>query len=81
MEPIKVLDARLKAMDKGYEAYESPDGDLFITYCEDDFFARIAITIDSRIYLHPLGVDFFPLLVLISKYIDDSGKDMSICVK
>lgn len=79
MAPINVLEARLKAMDKAYEAYATPDGDLFINYCKEDFVARIAVTLNGSIYLHLLGrEDFIWLVPLIKKYLDDIGKDMPV---
>ena len=79
MDPINVLETRLKAMDKNYEAYEHSDGGLFINYCTDNFVARIAVTLNSSIYLHPLDrEDYIWLLSLIKKYLNDNGKDMPV---
>lgn len=79
MEPINVLEARLKTIDKRYEAYEHSDGGLFIDYCTDNFVARIAVTLNGSIYLHLLDrEDFLWLVPLIKKYLDDSGKDMPV---
>lgn len=75
---IKELDEALKAIDKGYEAYTDPDGDLFINYHNDNLAARIVITLENRIYLHPLDGNYGWLAVLIKRYLDENGKDMTI---
>lgn len=80
MEPINVLDKELKKRDKAYEAFEDPDGDLFISYHKDDYHALIAVTLGGRIYLHPLNGDYSWLAILIKTYLDDSAKEMTMYV-
>ena len=81
MKPIDVLDSRLKIMDKGYDAYEDPDGDLFVQYHKGTFHSQIAITLGNSIYVKQLDEDDSWLTILISKYLDDSGKEMTVFVE